>query len=86
MKLKDGFITHVSGGEHILVSAGASGFSGLVRSNPTAAFIIEKLKVDTTQEAIVDALLAEYDVSRDRASADVAETLKTLHSIGALVL
>ena len=39
MKLKDGFVTHDMGGEQIMVSTGSTAFSGLVRSNGTAAFI-----------------------------------------------
>lgn len=31
MKLKDGFITHETGGEQIMVSAGETKFSGLVK-------------------------------------------------------
>ncbi len=84
MKLKEGFITHNAGEEHILVSAGASGFSGLVRSNPTAAFIIEQLKNDTTPEKIVDAMLAEYDAPRDVIARDVQKVLEKLQSIGAI--
>ncbi len=84
MKLKKDFITHNSGDEHILISTGASGFSGLVRSNPTAAFIIEQLKTETTLEQITDALLAEYDVSREQAARDVAAIVEKLKAIGAI--
>ncbi len=84
MKLKEGFITHTTGDEHILVSAGDSGFSGLVRSNPTAAFIIEQLKTETTLEKIVDAMLAEYDVSREVAARDAAKVIEKLRAIGAV--
>ncbi len=84
MKLKQGFITHNTGDEHILLSVGESGFSGLVRSNETAAFIVEQLKNDTTLEALVDAMLAEYDVDRARAEAGVRAVLEKLESIGAI--
>lgn len=43
MKLKDTFITHMSNGEQILVDASGK-FSGLIRNNETAAFIVECLK------------------------------------------
>lgn len=42
MKLRDTFITYTAGEEHTMVAT--EGFSGVVRSNKTAAFIIEKLK------------------------------------------
>ncbi len=86
MKLKACFITHQTGQTHILISADPEGFSGLVRSNETAAFIIEQLKQDTTPEQIVEALLGEYDVARDQAARDVDGVLSTLRAIGALDL
>ena len=55
MKLKDSFVTREVDGEQIMVEAGG-GFSGMVRSNATAAFIIDRLKSDTTKEAILDAM------------------------------
>ena len=47
MKLKKSFITHTTGNEQILVAADNS-FSGLVRSNQTAAFIVDCLKKETS--------------------------------------
>lgn len=55
-----------------------------MRSNPTAAFIIDCLKEDTTEEKIVDAMCAKYDASREQISADLAEILVKLRNIGAL--
>ena len=83
MKLKDSFVTCDSDGEQIMVSTGAD-FSGLVRSNKTAAFIVEQLKAETTQEKIVDNVLAKYDADRAAVEADVKKVLYTLRKIGAL--
>ena len=47
MKLKEEFITHETDGEQIMVCAGTS-FNGIVKSNKTAAFIVDCLKTDTT--------------------------------------
>lgn len=84
MKLKQGFITHDTGSEQIMVDATSRVFSGLVRSNSTAAFIVDCLKKDTTQEKIVDAMLEKYDVSRATVEKDVAAILGRLRSIKAL--
>ncbi|HCO88104.1 MAG TPA: hypothetical protein DIT80_07935 [Lachnospiraceae bacterium] len=64
MKLKDTFITHENDGEHILIDV-TSSFVGLVRSNKTAAFIVECLKTDTTKEQIVEAMYEKYDAPKD---------------------
>lgn len=84
MKLKEGFITHESDGEQIMVAAGEVRFSGMVRSNSTAAFIVDCLKEDTTQEQIVEKMLAVYDAPAEVIAADVAKVLDSLRSIGAL--
>ena len=53
MKINKAFITHDDGGQKLLVSTGASKFSGLVRSNETAGFIIDCLENDTTEAEIM---------------------------------
>ena len=63
MKLKDTYITHDSDGEQILLDTSSS-FAGLIRNNKTAAFIVECLKEDTTQENIVETMLEKYDAKK----------------------
>jgi uncharacterized protein YwgA len=84
MKLTEGFITHESEGEQIMVSAGETGFAGLVRSNATAGFIVDCLKEETTREEIVDKILERYDVARDVAEQDLEQILQKLQGIGAI--
>jgi hypothetical protein len=84
MKLTKGFVTHETMGEQIMVGAGKTNFSGLVRSNETAALIVDCLKTETTKEEILDKLLAEYDVSRQQAEQDLEGILTKLRSLGAL--
>lgn len=84
MKLKPDLITHDIDGTQFLVPVGAEAFSGIVRSNETAAFIVNCLKEETTQKAIVDKMCAEYNAPRDVIAADVAEILDTLRGINAL--
>lgn len=84
MKLKEGFVTQQMGDEQIMVATGTASFSGLVRSNATAAFIVDCLKEDVTKEQIVAKLLDKYDVSEAVVSADVEKILTMLRSIDAL--
>lgn len=83
MKLKETFVTQNMDGEQIMVSA-AGGFSGMVRSNATAAFIIDQLKKNTTREAILDAMEQKYDAPREVMAKDVDMVLGNLRKIGAL--
>lgn len=83
MRLKDTFITHDSQEGQILIDVSNS-FAGLLRSNQTAAFIIDCLGKDTTKEQLVDRLYERYDASRDVLEHDTEEILKKLRKIGAL--
>ena len=84
MKLKEGFITHETDGEHITVAAGGGDFSGLIRSNKTAGFIVECLKEDTFAEEIIERMMLKYDAPYTVIEKDVEKVLKKLRSIGAL--
>ena len=67
-----------------MVAAGTDSFSGLVRSNETAGFIVECLKEPVTEDDIVQAMTAAYDASETVIRRDVKEILKKLDSIGAI--
>ena len=84
MKLKDGFITHESGGEHITVTGGNTEFNGMVRSNKTAGFIVECLKNEVTGEEIIEKMLEKYDAPRECIEKDVEKILGQLEAIGAI--
>ena len=84
MKLKSDFITQTIEDTQFLVPVGAEAFQGIVRSNKTAAFIVDCLKEDTTEEKIVDAMCAKYDAPRAEIAADVKEIISTLRGINAL--
>ena len=84
MKLKDSFITQEIEDTQFMVAVGDSKFNGIVRSNGTAAAIVDLLKKKTTKEQIVDAMCAKYDAPRERIAADVDKILDKLRSIGAL--
>lgn len=83
MKLKDGFITHSTGDEQIMVSTSGN-FSGMVRSNSTAAAIINFLAEDTTRDGIVEKMNEIYEAPEGAIERDVDRVLESLRSIGAL--
>ena len=83
MKLKDTYITHDSDGEQILLDTSSS-FAGLIRNNKTAAFIVECLKEDITEEKIVEAMLEKYDAPKDVLAKDVSDVIEKLRKVGAL--
>ena len=84
MKLKQDFVTQEIDGTQYLIPVGGEAFSGVVRGNETVAFLVELLKQETTKEALVDAMAAEYDAPREVLAADVARVLDVLREVGAL--
>ena len=83
MKLRKGFVTHDTDGTQILVSANNE-FNGLIRSNKTAAFIVNCLKEETTADEIVEKMLEKYDAPKDVIEKDVAKAIEILKSINAI--
>ena len=84
MKLKDGFYTHNVGDKQVMVGVASTGFSGLVRSNATAAFIVDQLKTETTEEAIVQTMLKKYDAPEEIIRRDVTMVIEKLRGISAI--
>lgn len=84
MKLKQGFITHDTGNESILVPMGGAGWSGVVKGNKTLGAILDLLKEDTTETAIIDAMKQRFNAPEDVITRDVEKVLSELRKIGAL--
>ena len=71
MRLKNDFIAQEIDGVQYLVPVGAEQFSGMLRNNKTAAFIVDCLKEETTEETVVDAMCEKYDAPREKIAEDV---------------
>jgi len=84
MKIKDNFVTDNVQGTKMMVATGANSFSGLVRANTTAGFILDLLTENVTEEQIVSALAEKYDAPRGQIAEDVKRVLTQLRSIDAL--
>lgn len=86
MKLKKEFVTQEFHGQQLMVAVGAEArrFHGLTRANETAAFIVDRLKNETSEAGIVAAMLEEYEVDEVTALADVRRIVNQLREIGAI--
>lgn len=72
MKIKEGFLLRTIAGQHVVVPTGQHlDLSLMITLNETGAFLWEKLQVETTKNALVDALLSEYNVNKKTALNDV---------------
>ena len=84
MKLKSSFITHDIDGKQVMIDIDRNGFSGMVRSNATAAYIVDQLKSETTRDEILDKMSERYEAPRDVMGRDLDDILAQLRKIGAL--
>lgn len=87
MKIKSGFVIQKVGGSYLAVATGerAREFRALVRLNGTGAFLWNALSgTDKTDEDLLSALLAEYEVEEEIAKRDIAAFKKTLAEAGIL--
>ena len=86
MKLKKGVIISPMDGEFVAVASAEAGraFSGMIRMNKTAAFIVERLQEETSVDALVEAMLDVYDVDEARARASIEGIVAELAKAGLL--
>ena len=79
MKLKDGFLLREVAGETVVIPTGDTmDLNMMITLNDTGRFLWERLSEDTTEEVLVQALLAEYDVDAETAAAAVAQFIAAL--------
>ena len=83
MKINFEFVKREIAGETFLVpiGEGAKKFSGLFALNELGAFVWDNLPEAESEEAIVDAVLEEYEVTREQAESDVGEFLGKLREM-----
>ena len=87
MQIKKDFTIQKVGAQFVAVPVGETSktFHGMVRLNETGAFLWRALaEKEMTEEELVDALLSEYDVSREIAERDVHRVVAMLSENGIL--
>lgn len=84
MKIKSGFVVRSIAGESVVVALGAASktFNGIIKLNDTGRFIWDRLAMGCEAEELVEAILAEYDIDRATAEADVKVYIETLKGAG----
>ena len=85
MKLKNGFILREVAGSTVVVPLDPTHtFGNMLKLNGTGKFLWELLGEDVTEEALVSALLAEYEIDRGTAARDTERFLTALRALDAL--
>lgn len=80
MKIKRGFTVRNIAGSNIVVPVGNAGkiFNGMITLNESGTFFWNIFLKDTTVDEAVEKITAEYDVSKEKAKADVEKFIALL--------
>jgi len=84
MKMVSGFEIVNIADDYMLVPVGEQmeKFNGTVVLNEVSAFLLEKMKDDVTEEKLVQYVMEEFDVEKERAKEDIEKVLKEMIEIG----
>lgn len=84
MKIKKGYLLREVAGENVVIAVGeaAQDFKGMIRLNPTGAFLWKLLESDTDESAMLAAMLDKYDIDEDTAKRDIAAFVSSVKGAG----
>ena len=84
MKIKKDYVLRQLGEQWVILplAEAEAKFSGILTLNETGVLLWKVLEESCKKEVLVDALLGEYEVSREQAESDVDEFLNKLIQIG----
>ena len=80
MKVKEGFLLKKIADDYVVIPYEDKivDFKAMIVLNESGAFLWDALKCETTENALVEALLKEFDVDEETAKTDVKEFISTL--------
>ncbi len=84
MRLKKEFVSRNVGTQTVLVPTGDASFHGVVQGNKTFAAIVELLREEATEEAVVAAMCERYDAPEAIIRRDVSHAIGELRRVDAL--
>ncbi|WP_407724619.1 PqqD family protein [Ruminococcus sp. JL13D9] len=73
MKIKEDFILRKVADSYVVVPVNKMtlDFNGIINLNETGAFLFELLQKGAERDELVDKMLEEYDVDREKAEVDI---------------
>ncbi len=77
-KIKQGYVAREIVGEFIAVPVDGSVGSNIVVLNEVSKFLWDELKTEKNIDELLDAMLGNYDVSKEEAEADLKDFLMQL--------
>ncbi len=88
MKINNNFALRNIAGSWVAIPLGRAvvDFTGMLTLNESGILLWRKLEGGSTRDEMIEALLGEYEVSRDQAAADVDGFIAKLSEIGCIEL
>ncbi len=86
LQLRNGFVLNQLGDMFVVLPSGTNvkDFHGALVLNEASALIYKQLQNGKTVKEIVEAIVAEYDISPETAQSDVLKTIDSLREAGLL--
>ena len=86
MKIKEDFVLRKVADSYVVVPVNklTLDFNGIINLNETGAFLFEKLQNGCEKADLLKAMLDEYEVSEQKASADIDSFIKKLEEADVL--
>ena len=82
--IKQGYVAREIAGEYLAVPVDNSVGSNIIVLNEVSKFLWDELKTEKTFDELLDAMLGNYDVSKEEAEADLKDFLMQLIENGLL--
>ncbi len=76
--IKQGYVVREIAGEFIAVPVDSSCGTNIVILNPVSKFLWDELKTEKSFEELLNAILSNYDVSKEEAESDLKDFLMQL--------
>jgi len=85
MKLNDNYVLYELGDDKVLVCLDSRQFSGVIKLNSTAAFIVGLMKEEISKDKLAEAIVDHYsDVDTSKALTAIDSVLDSLKDTGAI--
>ena len=86
MKIKKDFILRKVADSYVVVPVGRMtlDFNGIINLNETGAFLFGLLQKGADRDELIEKMLGEYDVTREKAAADIDVFLKKVRDANVL--
>lgn len=82
--IKQGYVAREVAGEYLAVPVDGSVGSNIIVLNEVSRFLWDELKTEKTFDELLNAMLGNYEVSKEEAEADLKDFLMTLIENGLL--